>query len=304
MIEKARYESLELIIFRSLRQRMSLTAKEESYYVNLEKGYQGEKEFDKQFVPLPFSKLVLNDLLLECNHTIFQIDSLFMTSNTIYLFEIKNYEGDFLIEADRWYSNKKVEIKNPLLQLQRNESLLRRLLQDLRCSYSIEPYLIFINPEFQLYQSPLNSSIVFPAQINRFMAKLNKNTSTIKEPHKQLSKQLQSMHLDDHPYTRLPSYAYENLKKGIPCPHCQTFYKTYNKVRLLCHVCHNHESIETAVLRSAEEFKKLFPEKKITTNAITDWCDIIKSKKTISRILSKNFKHIGHGKTSYYINND
>jgi hypothetical protein len=147
---KHRYESLELKIMRSLNVRMKLETKEENYYLNLEKGYEGEQKFDKWTENFSDNCLVLNDLLLEYNNTIFQIDSLIISSNTIYLFEVKNYEGDFFIEADRWYSLSKTEIKNPLHQLQRNESLFRRLLQDLGFNISIEPYPIFVNPEFQL----------------------------------------------------------------------------------------------------------------------------------------------------------
>jgi hypothetical protein len=101
---KHRYESLELKIMRSLNVRMKLETKEENYYLNLEKGYEGEQKFDKWTENFSDNCLVLNDLLLEYNNTIFQIDSLIIPSNTIYLFEVKNYEGDFFIEADRWYS--------------------------------------------------------------------------------------------------------------------------------------------------------------------------------------------------------
>jgi hypothetical protein len=46
MIIKPRSESLELIIFRILNQRMSLSPEQKNYYDNLEKGFEGEKQFD------------------------------------------------------------------------------------------------------------------------------------------------------------------------------------------------------------------------------------------------------------------
>ncbi|MEH7418934.1 nuclease-related domain-containing protein [Neobacillus drentensis] len=75
---------------------------------------------------------LLNDLLLESNDSKFQIDSLMIRQEPLLLFEVKNYKGDFNYENGRFYSlasNK--EIKNPLLQLERCESLLRQLLQSL-----------------------------------------------------------------------------------------------------------------------------------------------------------------------------
>lgn len=56
---------------------------------------------------------IVNDLLLEHQHTMFQIDSLLFSRDLIYLFEVKNYEGNFYIEGDKWHSNDQEEIKNP-----------------------------------------------------------------------------------------------------------------------------------------------------------------------------------------------
>lgn len=61
--------------------------------------------------------LIVKDLLLESNNTVFQVDTLLISPETVYLFEVKNYEGDFYIESDRWYTISKTEINNPLLQL-------------------------------------------------------------------------------------------------------------------------------------------------------------------------------------------
>lgn len=301
MIIKPRYESLELRIMRSLNVRMNLAAKDEIYYFNLEKGYKGEQKFDEWIEPLSPNRLILNDLLLESNNTLFQIDSLFISSNTIYLFEVKNYEGDFFIEGDRWCSLSGNEIKNPLLQLQRNESLFRRLLQDLRFNFSIESYVIFVNPEFQLYQIPLNLPIIFSTQLNRFIDKVKKLPSKLEDIHSKLAEKLLSLHLCDTPYNRLPKYEYDKLAKGILCPFCYKFYTIFTQTILLCDSCGRREEYHPAVLRNVEEFKFLFPNSKITTNQIYDWCNIIKAKKTIRKILLDNFKMVGHGRSAYYI---
>ncbi|QKE72516.1 NERD domain-containing protein [Arthrobacter citreus] len=68
----------------------------------------------------------LNDLSFECNKSEFQIDSIGITGESIYLFEVKNYTGDYFIEEDRWYTKPKSELKNPYEQLKRTESMLRK----------------------------------------------------------------------------------------------------------------------------------------------------------------------------------
>ncbi|QED49849.1 nuclease-related domain-containing protein [Cytobacillus dafuensis] len=304
MIIKTRSESAELMLLRSLSIRMSLSEKERSNFLNLEKGFKGEQQFDKWF-ETNFSNegLILNDLLLESNNTIFQIDSLLITSDVVYLLEIKNYEGDFYRDGDRWCTLSGNEIKNPLLQLKRSESLFRRLLQDFGYKISVEANLIFINPEFFLYQAPLNPSIIFPSQLNRFMDKLNKKSTNLKDRHQKLAKHLVSIKLKDSPYTRLPDYCYDQLEKGISCGGCNTLMDDIDaKEEILeCKKCGNKEDVPAAILRSVREFSMLFPDKKITTNTIYEWCKGIRTKRTLQRILSQNLNLIGFGRPSFYI---
>ena len=107
---------------------MKLAEKDKHSISNLVKGFEGEVMFDLLTEKLQCQSYILNDLLLETNNGKFQIDTLMITQEPLYLFEVKNYEGDFYFEADRFYTLPKKEYKNPLHQLQRSESLLRQLL--------------------------------------------------------------------------------------------------------------------------------------------------------------------------------
>jgi len=145
---KSRSEPVEVIILRLLNARMSLVEKDKQHFYNLVKGYEGEVMFDSLTEKLHCQSYILNDLLLESNGSKFQIDSIMLTQEPLYLFEVKNYEGDFYFENERFYtiSKKEKEIKNPLQQLERSESLLRQLLQNLGYRIPIEAYVVFINP--------------------------------------------------------------------------------------------------------------------------------------------------------------
>lgn len=223
MIIKPRFESVELMLFRSLHLRMKLSEKDVNYYFYLEKGFEGELQFDKFCEIFSNEYLILNDLLFEVNSTTFQIDSLLISQNAIFLFEVKNYDGDYYIEGDEWYSIFQKEIKNPVRQLKRSESLFRRLLQDLGISYSIESYVVFVNPGFLLYQAPMNLPIIFPNQINRFLDKLNTKPRNLTNKHTKLAEKLVSMHVSESPYTKVPDYSYEQFEKGITCGECRSF---------------------------------------------------------------------------------
>jgi hypothetical protein len=77
--------------------------------------------------------------------------------------------------------------------------------------------------------------------------------------------------------------------------------KVYNKETLVCSICNRLESVELAVLRNVAELKMLFPNLKITTNTIYDWCGCSIRKRRISGILMKNYNYQGHGKSAHFI---
>jgi Nuclease-related domain len=302
MIIKSRSASEELKLYRILNTRMDLSVEEVHHYWSLEKGFEGELQFDAWLADLPGSEnwLVLNDLLLECNHTVFQVDTLLLADETLYFFEVKNYEGDFYIdEKERWRTLAKKEIKNPLFQLRRSESLLRQLLQNLGMKAPIASYIIFINPSFHLYQAPLGQPIIFPTQLKRFSKKLPIKRANRNGVH--IAEKLLSIHLKESPYKRVPEYTYGQLQKGIICKSCHSCELQFQDHILVCTKCSSKEDVRSAVIRSVEEFTLLFRDRNVTTNAIFEWCKVIKSKKVVRKILLENYTCIGYGKSSYYV---
>jgi hypothetical protein len=300
MAYKPRIEKDEIKIFRSLNARMDLTEKERKYYFKLVKGFEGEVMFDLLTEQLPKERFILNDLLLEANNTKFQIDTTMIIQEKIHIFEVKNFEGDYDYHSDKFYTISGKEISNPLDQLKRCESLFRQLLQNLGYKIPIEAWIIFINPEFTLYQAPKNPSIIFSSQLNRFMKKLNSTPTKLNGKHKKLAEQLVSLHQIESPYSRLRHYEYDHFRKGFLCASCHSFLVPLGEKELICGQCGGHEKVESAVMRSVDEVKLLFPDMKITTNIIHEWCKVIESKKTIRRILKQNLKCIGNYRNCYY----
>lgn len=295
---------IELQILESLKGRMNLSSDDQLTYKNLKKGYLGELTFarmlDKTLTKPP---LLLYDLSLQLNNSKFQIDCLPIFNNKIFLLEIKNFEGDFYFHNDNWYVvETRKEIRSPLMQLKRSELLLKELLQ--KHGYKmlqVESYVIFINQEFTLYQAPINSSIILPTQVNRFIKKLNNQSAPFNAQQTKLAKQLTDLHLTDSTHTNLPEYSYENLRKGIVCRYCPGFTSPATLKHLKCKTCRKIQEIDSSIMRSVSEFKILFPDAKITTSIVYDWCDHIASKKTIRRVLQKNLKSLGSRKNTYYV---
>jgi hypothetical protein len=302
LIMKVRGVPEELRRFRSLNARMNLSESDKSNFIYAERGFEGELRFDKLISPLVKDWVVLNDVLFEHNNTVFQIDSLFVSPDKIYPFEVKNFVGDFCLKNDEWFSMNGKSIKNPLHQMQRNTVLLRSLLNESGYRIPIESYLVFVNPEFHLYQAPNNKSIIFPNQINRFLTSMKKERSYVGQKQIELGKKILNHHLDKNPHSRIPSYTYDQLKKGIYCPQCYRMYDLLSRNLLKCRGCGKREHYEPAILRSVEEFQLLFPEKKVATTGIHEWCGIIKTKRTVRNILHKEFDLVHFGTMSYFKN--
>jgi ribosomal protein S27AE len=297
MFIKQRFMSKELKILTALNNRMDLPEKEKQQYWSQLKGFEGELQFDRRIATLETEHLVLSDLLLEVSGSVFQIDSLVIFQDTIYLFEVKNFEGDYYYDGEKLRTIIGKEVKDPLLQMKRSESLLRQLLNTINYNYTLKAYVIFINPEFTLFQAPKDEPIILP---NRFMKKLNNTKSKISVRNNKLAEKLLSLHLPESPMKRSYEYEYGLLRKGVFCSGCSGVVNVYHQPKLLCTTCGKSEHIEAAVLRNVDEFELLFPKEKITTNSISDWCGEAISKRTIQRYLMKNYKVKGVKNWTYY----
>ena len=296
---KQRTKPTELEILGILDARMELSEKDQQHYVNLKKGYEGELAFDELTRKLTCDCLVLNDLLLQVGSTTFQIDTLII-ADMIYLFDVKNHEGDYYYDKDRIYTKTNYEISNPINQITRTESLLRQLLQPLGIPTQINSSVVFINSEFTLYHAPIDKPFILPTQVNRYIRKLNKVNSRITNNHKALADKLVSLHLTKSPFMQLPKYDYGELRKGVVCRGCGSRKMFIKWTNCICKNCEAIEGLEDVILRNIREFRLLFPNDKLTTHSIYNWCGEIASMKTISRILEINFKTVGARRWTYY----
>lgn len=303
MLLKPRKKSSELLILEFLNCRMALSPKDKQHYTNLAKGYEGEQKFDLWTEQLQCDCLILNDLLLKSNSTTFQIDALILTAEQINFYEVKNFEGDYFYDAeqDKFYKRPQYEIVNPLHQLARSKPLLNQLLLNQGFKTPIEDNVVFINNEFTLYQAPPDKPIIYPNQLKRYFNKFNVTPSKLSKRHFLLAEKLNSLHIADPPAKQIPPYHYEQLRKGITCSRCKSYALYIKWATCVCDECGCEEPLSYAVIRTVKEFQLLFPEHKITSKIIHDWCQVVKSKRTISNILGQNFKAVGERRWTHYV---
>lgn len=298
---KERTEPIILSKLRILNKRLELSDEEKRYYSYLDKGYKGELQFDTMTEKLTSSCLILNDLLLEVEKTTFQIDTLIIFAGTLYLFEIKTNQGDYLYKQEGLTSTTTgVTIKNPLDQLNRTKLLFKKLLNQLGYNFKIQGSVFFFYPEFTLYHAHPDLPFIFPTQIKRLLDNLNNQPGEVSSNHKKLATKLVSLHRIDTSFDKLPKYNYDELKKGITCSECESYSLEVNHKYLVCRDCGSKELVESTVIRTVEEFRLLFPDRAIKTSIIKEWCVVIQNDKRIRRILAKHLNIEGTRKWTNY----
>ncbi|MFC4797813.1 nuclease-related domain-containing protein [Neobacillus sp. GCM10023253] len=300
--KKSRRETEELLMLRALNPRINLSDKDGRKYYALEKGYQGEVMFDAITQELKNNCIVLNGLLFKLKEKHFQIDTVIIFQKTIYLIDVKNFEGDYIYKSDpdRFCKND-TEIDDPILQLLKAESKLRQLLEEYRFNLPVESYVVHISPTFNLYNAPQNNHVILPTQLNRFIRKLENIPSNLNGGHERLADLLISLDQGDYPNPPKPTYSYDGLKKGPYCSKCISFSVSVGERKMVCNTCGCEERMESVVLRCMRELVLLFPEIRITTSAVYEWCGCAVPRKTIGRVLKQNYKVMSSGKWTYYV---
>lgn len=296
---------LALSVYDALVSRFLFSDEDRANHHRLRRGFRGELEFSKVLqAASPSESLLLHSLSLKSNNSKFQIDSLLLNNQTVYLFEVKNFAGDYYIQKNNWYAgNSDREITNPFIQLKRCESLLRQLLSSFNVTYKIVPYVVFIHPEFTLYNASRNLPLIFHSQLRRFFHRDFFQPFPYSETDYEIAQILTQEHKEDLRLEQLPDYSFEAMKKGVKCEECENFMEVGTKQSLFCRTCRLFEKNEEAILRSIKEFVILFPRKRITTRKITHWCQHF-SESTIQRVLRKNYQKAGAGRTIYYLTKD
>ena len=295
---KERTKPNHLRIYEILHKRMRLENDDYYYYLNLKKGYEGECYFDENTERLSENCLILNDLQLEIRRAPFQIDALLICADKLLLYEIKNYEGVHQWGKEKFTKATGTALENPSMQLQKTKVRLELLLQELGFQMNVEAYVVFINPEFTLWGAPNDESYILPSQIFGHFRNLRMIIGPNAEQQR-LAKTLANLHDPNYP-TKMPEYNFEQLGKGIPCPECDIIVETFKGRSQVCAKCGKKINIKAAIRSSIAEFRVLFPEEKITTRRISEWCGS-ENKDRVYRLLKKEFQPMGSEHGRYYL---
>lgn len=302
MNQPVRKKSRSLEVMASLNNRMSLTREKQNYYSALHKGWEGECRFDEMLEREGLGDRLIKDLCLKVNRKVFQLDTVVITPNKVYVYEVKNYEGEYIYAGDILVNRfTKNEIINPSIQLRRSAVHFRQILKQLNCHLPIEAYVVYINPHFTLYQAPAEESNLFVSQIAKHISQLAHSDTYLKDRPKDLGNRLRALRLPSVHDSNIPEYDYKNLKKGLFCLNCKRSIQTLTYTICHCSECGCKELASETIFRHVQEFNILFPSERITTEIIQEWCHSIPSQKRVQTVLKRRLIAKGVKKGRYYI---
>ena len=290
-------------ILNALDKRMTLLPNDRLTLQSIQKGNEGECYFDSlmtQYVNC--ESIALKNLVIVHNGIIIQIDSLLITSNGVYLYEVKNYAGDYSCQNSQIKSLHRSTYLDPIAQLERTTTVINNLLTSWNYRMPISAQVVFVHPTFVLYEAKVGDPILFLPQLPRHLKKVNQKADYLDKRHHALAENLLQEASKDVPFERkLPDYSYEQLKKGLTCVTCGSFDLVNNSKSSWCKTCGEHHSLNEMILHQIKEFRLLFPNEPVTRNIIHEWCGGQLTERRVYSLLQSTFKRVGQGKSSYYI---
>lgn len=290
----------QLRFLNALHARKELSSGQLHHLQSMKKGADGEIRWTTLLNELPDDIPILYDLNLEINQTVFQIDALCILQNKMVIFEIKNYRGNYSIVDNQWFSPTKKEMKDPLLQIKRNETLIHQFLKKHQLPIPFDYHLIFVHPEFVLYGATPNQNVIFPGQIPAFLDTFKNQTISPTGLHTKVIDTLLTNHKSKLTMLVKPEYHYEELAKGVFCSGCCGRMMRISKKSFKCPHCSQIIVLKKVVLEMIKQYKLLFPQRKIKKSTIYDWCGKEISGDSILRVLQQNYTEKGKSRGVYY----
>lgn len=301
-IVKERGKSKLIKGMEALRSRLELDPKDESYYQSLVTGHEGEVIFDRKVKQFIGSEAIyISDLLLNVNGKSAQIDAMLITDKCLYVFEVKNYCGEYTFNGKELKTSNGYVVANPLDQLNRSVTLLTQLLKQWNISIALSGTVVFVNPSFTLYTKEAPEQIILPSQLDSFLKRLDNQLIPVSRASRILSKRLVELNKEDLPFQKqLPLFDYAPLRKGMKCLHCNSFNMIQTQRSSTCQDCKTQLAKLCCILHAIDEYRLLFPQKKLTTPALFDWMGGTVSPYQIGKTLKAHYKKVGNGQATYY----
>lgn len=215
-------------------------------------GLKGEQNTD---YPLSFLSpnhyFILHDLRLPVDHFYFQIDTLIISKNLLFIIEIKNIAGTLVFNHDfqqliKIHEGIEETLPNPMIQVERQKFLLKKWLESkYHYDLPVETLIVFSNPQTILKTSQpvknIPDNIIHRDSLPFKISKLEKMYENQRLTDKEIKRLIRHLKKDHTPrdFDVLKKFNIHpnDLIKGVFCPQCMqpSFKRIYGSWK--CSIC-------------------------------------------------------------------
>lgn len=257
----------------------------------LQAGYSGELKVDYylQKIGVPDSSIILTnvELTLSSNYS-FQIDTLIITKQTIFILEVKNIKGNIYFKSNphhllREINGEETIMECPLTQLEITKENLSIWLAQKGIEMNISGIVVLANNQCIVKEAPPNPAITYMKRLAIILRQMNKMTPIYKSEYIQMiAKLIQANQTSYRVYPLCNYFKIDSnlLKNGQLCSLCnQTLIYRNHKT----HYCLNCKLV---VANQPEQ-------------AIKDWFMLISD--SISNEQCRHFLQLKSAHEAYYV---
>ncbi|BAK95426.1 putative uncharacterized protein [Tetragenococcus halophilus subsp. halophilus] len=240
----------ELCWLEAMKHRGHLSNEEQNSYQRLSNGIQGEVIFDQLFDHFLGNEVsYLDDVTLDYRGDVLQMDKILQNKSTVYLADIKNYQGNYVYENNALKIGGKVFANDIIEQARRARRIFTRLFEDYQLPLEIKNVIVFINDQSRItLNDDLPEIILNYEEIPSWLMSLRGQTQTSQSMNWQnLIKNYQIPHYGTKRICTTERF--KHLKKGIHCAKCGSFSLTSKRYVLQC-ACGYVEAKKIAYLRT------------------------------------------------------
>lgn len=298
-IRTMEHQWLELMDSRGI-----LSSEDQRKLEALEIGFAGECAFDEWMDRYGDEQWrVYRDIWIDAGGPT-QLDTMVVAGTAVYIFDVKNYSGDYTYMNGRWSVNGRVIIKDIFVQLKRSLEKVHLMLRQIDPMIHAEGSIVFINEHFSFHtEGEAGAEVVMRHGLRKHLQTMDEGGVPMRMPIDMLCSRIESFFVDNpYPAPVCDDAAYISLKKGVCCCSCGRFRHAVMRYHLKCLECGNQEAKERAVLRSICEYGVLRNDRNFKVHDVYFFLDKTISERHIQSILSKYFNIVARGRYASYEN--
>lgn len=289
----------ELLHYRGLAARSTLTKDEIDKIRALERGCKGESDYDAVLEKTGHQSVyVFRDIYLLIEGSVTQYDTLIVSESGVAVNEIKNFSGDYRYDNGMWTIGNYRVPDDAASQLRRAIGKLKRLQSSTSYNFQVVGKLVFPNEDFQLFTEDdrLWNQVVLRSNMKRYFRGFDNEYSGDAASE---FVTLIEKHIVPNPYFK-HGVEFDAVRKGLYCGGCGSVDLKKQYFHFICQRCESRESNETHIVRAMNDFKYLFGRLPMTTKRLMEFVGGAVSMRTLLRALIKYCDVTGTYKSSQY----